>query len=155
MMKETKPTMKPQTTMRRSALLEVVASPCSPPTIARIALILQKREGLLIDSQLSSGAVNEDGNDNSTPCICGLSKNNDKLLIEVEAEDVCMGYHRENRHIEIDEDKDNNEDNSKILLRVQGADLRRFDKYKKRLHLTNTLYGTFARNAMHLWSWRS
>ncbi len=110
---------------------------------------------LLIDSQLSSDFVNEDGNDNSTPGICGLNKNNDKLLIEVEAEDVCVGSCRENRRIDIGNNKDNNEDDTDILLRVQGADLRRFDKYKKRLHLTTTLYGTFARNAMHLWSWRS
>ena len=81
--------MKPQMTMRRPAL-EVVVSLCPPRTISRVALILQKRGGLLIDSQLSSDALNEDDHDNSTPCIYGLNKNNDKLLIEVEAENVCI-----------------------------------------------------------------
>ncbi len=71
----------------------------------------------MIDSQSSSDAVNGDGNDNSTPGICRLNKNNDKPLIEVEAEDICVWSHRENRHINIDNDKDNNEDNTKILLR--------------------------------------
>ena len=56
--------------------------------------------GLLIDSQLSSDAVNhEDGNNNRTPGIRGLKMNNDKILIEVEAENVCVGSHRENRRI--------------------------------------------------------
>ncbi len=88
------------------------------------------REGLLMDIQLSSNAVNEDGNDNSTSGICGLNKNNDKLLIEVEVEDVCVRSHGENRHINIGNNKDKNEDNTKILSRVQGADLRRFGKNK-------------------------
>jgi hypothetical protein len=30
--------------------------------------------------------------------------------------------------------KENKEDNSKILLRIQGVDLRRLDKYKNSLH---------------------
>ncbi len=81
-------------------------------------------------SQLSSGTVNEDSNDNSTLVIHGLNKNNDKLLIEVEAEDVCVGSHGENRRINIGDDKDKNKDGTKILLRVQGADLRRFGKNK-------------------------
>jgi len=38
MTKETKPTMKAQTKMRRLALLEVVVTPCHPPTIARQGL---------------------------------------------------------------------------------------------------------------------
>ena len=62
---------------------------------------------------------NEDGNANSTPDIRGLNKNNVKLSIEVEAEDVCMGSHRENRQINSGDDEDNNEDDTKILLRVQ------------------------------------
>jgi len=74
---------------------------------------------LLIDSQLSSDFVNEDSNDNSTPGIHGLNKNNDKLLIEVSAEDVCVESCREYRHIEIGKNEDNNEDDTKILLRVQ------------------------------------
>ncbi len=53
----------------------------------------------------------------STSGICGLNKNNNKLLIEVEAEDVCVGSHRENRCIDIDNDKDNNKDDTKILWR--------------------------------------
>ncbi len=57
-----------------------------------------------MDSQLKSDAVNEDGNDNSTPGIHGLNKNNDKLLIKMEAEDVCVGSHEENRCINIDDD---------------------------------------------------
>jgi hypothetical protein len=50
--------------------------------------------GLLIDSQSSSGAVNEDGNNNSTPGIRGLNKNNSKILIEEKAEDECVGSQR-------------------------------------------------------------
>jgi len=46
----------------------------------------------------------------------------------VENEDVCVGSHRENRHINIGNDEDNNEDDTTIFVRVQGADLRRFDK---------------------------
>ncbi len=83
-----------------------------------------------MDFQSSSDADNEDGNDNSTPSIHGLNKNNGKLLIEVEAEDVCLGSHGENGRINIDNDEDKNEDNTKILSRVQGADLRRFGKNK-------------------------
>ncbi len=39
--------------------------------------------GLLIDSRSSSDTADEDGNDNSRPRICGLNKNNNKILIEV------------------------------------------------------------------------
>ena len=51
----------------------------------------------MIDSQLSSDFVNEEeGNGNSTPSICRLYKDNDNLLlIEVEADDVYVGPHRE------------------------------------------------------------
>jgi len=49
-------------------------------------------------------------------------------LIEVEAEDAYVGSPRENRRINISNNKDSNKDNTKILLRIQGADLRRFDK---------------------------
>jgi hypothetical protein len=82
------------------------------------------RDLMLIDSQSSSDFANEDGNDNNALGICGLNKNNNKLLIKVEAED----------------EEDNNKDDMKILLRVQGAD-ERFDKYKKRFHLPTTLMG--------------
>ncbi len=41
-----------------------------------------------------------------------------------------MGSQRENRRINIDNDKDKNKDDTKILLRVHGADLRRFGKNK-------------------------
>ena len=106
------------------------------------------------DHQLSLDFVNEADNDNSTPGIHGLNKNNNKLLLEVEAEDVCVGSCRENRCIDIGNNKDNNEDDTMILLRVQGADRRRLDKYKEKPHLTTILYGTFARNTMYPWSWR-
>ena len=69
----------------------------------------------MIDSQLSSDFVNEDSNDNSTHGIHGLNKNNDKLLIEVSAEDVCVESCREYRCIDIGKNEDNNEDNTKIL----------------------------------------
>jgi hypothetical protein len=50
-------------------------------------------------------------------------------MIEVEAEDACVGSPRENRCIDISDNKDNNKENNKmILLRIQGADPRRFDK---------------------------
>ncbi len=97
--------------------------------------------GLLMDSQLSSDAVNEDGNDNSTPGIHGLNKTNDKLLIEVEAEDVCKGSHRENRRINVSNDKDKNKDDTKILSRVQGAVLRRFGKNKYKGNLIAMIGG--------------
>jgi hypothetical protein len=83
-----------------------------------------------MDSQSSSDAVNDNGNDNSTHGICGLNKNNDKLLIEVEAEDVCVGSHRENRRINIGNNEDKNKNGTNILLRVQGANLRRLGKNK-------------------------
>ena len=41
------------------------------------------------------------------------------------------GLTEKNSCINIGNNKDNNKDNTKILLRVQEADLRRFDKYKK------------------------
>jgi len=50
------------------------------------------------------------------------------------------GLTEKNRCINIGNNEDNNKDDTNILVRVQGADLRRFDKYKKRLHLTTTLY---------------
>jgi hypothetical protein len=62
--------------------------------------------------------------------------NYDEILIEEETDDVCMGSPRENWHNIIGNNKGDNEDNNKICLRIQGADLRTFDKYKKRLHLT-------------------
>jgi hypothetical protein len=51
-----------------------------------------------------------------------------------------------------DQDHDHNHDNksnndnkdNKILLKIQGADLRRYNKYKMRLHLITALYGTIA-----------
>jgi hypothetical protein len=83
---------------------------------------------------LSSDAGGEDGNNNNTPGIHGPTNDN-KILVEEKAVDTCMGFSSKNRLIFISGVKDNNEDNSKIFVRIQGA-LRRFDKYKKRLHLT-------------------
>ncbi len=40
---------------------------------------------------MSSDALNEDGNDNSTTGIHRLNKNKNKILIEEEAEDVYWG----------------------------------------------------------------
>jgi hypothetical protein len=57
-------------------------------------------------------------------------------LIEEESEDACVGSPRENRNNIIGNNEDDNKEDNKICLRFQGADLRRFDKYKKRLHLT-------------------
>ncbi len=89
----------------------------------------------LIDSQSSSDAGNKDGNNNSTPCIHGPT-NDDKILIEEKAVDACLGLSSKNRLIFISKIKDNNEDNKGIFVRIQGANLRRFDKYKERFHLT-------------------
>ncbi len=47
--------------------------------------------GLLINSQLSLDAGNEDSNDNNSTSGIGRLNNNDKILIEKEAEDTCMG----------------------------------------------------------------
>jgi hypothetical protein len=49
---------------------------------------------------------------------------------------MCVGSPRESGHIITGSNKDDNKDDKKILLRIQGADLRRFDKYKKRIQLT-------------------
>jgi len=92
--------------------------------------------GLLIDSQSSSDAVNEYCTNNIISGICGLNKNNNEILSEEEAEDGSVGSPRENRRTDFGNNKDDNEDNTKILLRIQGADLRRFDNYKKRFHVT-------------------
>ncbi len=62
--------------------------------------------------------------------------NYNKILIEEESEDVCVGSPRENRNNIIGNNEDDNKEDNEICLRIQGADLRRFDKYKKRLHLT-------------------
>jgi hypothetical protein len=82
----------------------------------------------LIDSQSSN-------NNDSTSGIGGLN-NDHKILIEEEDKDTCVGSPRENRHIVTGNNEFGNKDDNAILLRIQGADLRRFDKYKKRLHLT-------------------
>ena len=58
-------------------------------------------------------------NENSTPGIRGLNKNDNKILIEEEAEDACVGSPREIRCIGIGNDEDNNKNNTKILLRIQ------------------------------------
>jgi hypothetical protein len=57
-------------------------------------------------------------------------------LVEEKAEDACLGLFTKNSLIFISDDKDDNEGNSKIFVRIQGAYLRRFDKYKKRIRLT-------------------
>jgi hypothetical protein len=91
-----------------------------------------------INSQPSSDAFNKDDNYNdSTSGIRGFN-NEDKILIEEEAENACMVSPRENsRRIDIGNDEDNNDkDDNELLLKVQGADLKRIDKKKKRLHLT-------------------
>jgi hypothetical protein len=94
--------------------------------------------GFLIDSRPSSDAFNEDDNNNDSTSGIRRLNNEDKILIEEEAEDACVVSPKENsRRIDIGNDKDNNDkDNNKLLLKVQGADLKRFKKNKKRLHLT-------------------
>jgi hypothetical protein len=77
----------------------------------------------------------EEGNNNSTPGIHGPTNDN-KILIEEKAVDACLGLSSKNRLIFIIDDKEGYEDNSKIFVRIQGANLRRFDKYKNRLRLT-------------------
>ncbi len=78
----------------------------------------------------SFGNNNIDADEEDAP------NNYNEILIEEETEDVCVGSPRENRRNIIGNNKDDNEDDNEICLRIQGADLRRFDKYKKRLHLT-------------------
>ncbi len=69
-------------------------------------------------------------------------------MSEEEAEeDVCVVSHKENsRRIDIGKDNNNNNhihdnksnndnNNNEIPMKIQGADLRRYDKYKKRLHV--------------------
>jgi hypothetical protein len=113
---------------------------------------------VLIDFRLSSDNVDEDCNNNGSTCgIHGLNKSSKILIEEEEAEDACVVSPRKNsRRIDIGKDEDNNDNDSdndsnnnndndndknnnndnKILLKIQGADLGRYDKYKKRLHLT-------------------
>ena len=103
---------------------------------------------VLIDFQSSSDNVDGGGNNNdSTSGIRGLY-NNSKILSEEEAEDACVVSHKENsRCIDIGKDdnnnnnhvhdnkSNNNNNDNEIPLKIQGADLRRYDKYKKRLHV--------------------
>ncbi len=91
--------------------------------------------GLLVNPQSSSDPVDEDSNNNdSTFGIRGL-KNDDKILVEEESEDTCIGSPRENRCTIIGNNKYDKENGNEIFLHIQGTDLRRFDKYKNRLHL--------------------
>jgi hypothetical protein len=104
---------------------------------------------MLINFQSSLDNVDGDGNNNDiAPGIHGLN-NNSEILIEEEAEDVCVVSPKENsRRIDIGKDHNNNNHNhnhnnkinndnndNEILLKDQGANLRRHDKYKQRLHL--------------------
>ncbi len=73
----------------------------------------------------SFGNINVDADEE------GALNNYDEILIEEETEDACMGSPRENRHNIIGNNKDDNEDNNKICLRIQGADLRRFDSIRR------------------------
>ncbi len=72
--------------------------------------------------------------------------------------DACLGLSSKNRLIFIGNDNNDNEDNSEIFVRIQGANLRRFNKYKKRLRLATAplWYNCKKRtlNTMHLWSCR-
>jgi hypothetical protein len=77
----------------------------------------------LLKSQLSPDAVNEDGNNSSTSGIHELNKNNNKILNSEEAEDAYVGSPREKRCIGIGNYNKDNGDNTKILLRIHGADL--------------------------------
>ncbi len=76
------------------------------------------------------------GNNNVDADDKDALNNYDKILIEEESEDACVGSHRENKSNIISNNEDDNKEDNKICLRIQGANLRRFDKYKKRLHLT-------------------
>jgi hypothetical protein len=133
--KEMIPTMKPYRAKRRQAL-QVGASPPPPPNNNCKGSIDSVISGsLLIYSQVSSDAGNEDSNNNSTPGI-RRPTNDNKTLIEEKSVYGCLGLSSKNRLIFISNDMDNNEDNSAIFVRIQWANLRRFDKYKKRLCLT-------------------
>jgi len=94
--------------------------------------------GYLIVSRPSSDAYNKDDNDNDSTCGIRGINNEKKILVEEEAEDACVVSPREkSRRIDIGNDEDaKDEDDNELLLKVQGADLKRSDKYRKRLHLT-------------------
>jgi hypothetical protein len=102
---------------------------------------------MLTDFRSSLDNVKSDGNNNnSTSGIHGLNINS-KILIEEEAENACVVSPKENsRRINIGKDnnnnnhvhdnkRNNNNKNNEIPLKIQGADLRRYAKHKKRLHL--------------------
>jgi hypothetical protein len=72
--KETKPTMKLQRIGGSSGF-----PMSSPDNSCQSGINWVIGGGILIDSQSSSDAVNEDGNDNSTIGIHGLNKNDDKI----------------------------------------------------------------------------
>jgi hypothetical protein len=102
---------------------------------------------MLINFQSSLDNVDGDcSNNDSTSGIRGLN-NNSKILIEEEAEGACVVSPKENsRRIDIGENDNNNDhihdiksdnhnNDNEIHLKIQGDDLRRYNKYKKRLHL--------------------
>ena len=138
---KTNPTMKLQTNNKMASMVGSGFFVPSPDNNCNDGIDSAIGGCLLIDSQSCSDAVNEDCTNNITSGICRLNKNNNKILSEEEAEDGCVGSLRENRRTDFGTNKDDNEDNTKILLRIQGADLRRFDNYKKRFHVTTA----------HLW----
>ena len=102
---------------------------------------------VLMDFRSSLDNVDGDGNNNDSTSGIRELYNSSKILSEEEAEDACVVSHKENsRCIDIGKDDNNNNqvhdnknnnDNNKneIPLKIQGADLRRYDKYKKRLHV--------------------
>ena len=87
-------------------------------------------------SLMRPSLFNSIGNDNVDADEEDALNNYDKILIVEESEEACVGSSREYRRNIIGNNEDDNEDDNEICLRIQGADLRRFDKYKKRLHLT-------------------
>ncbi len=80
--------------------MQVGASPCPPPrnNNSKGGVDSVISGSWLIDSQLSSDAGNEDGNNNSTPGIHGPTNDNN-ILIEEKAVDACLGLSSKNRLI--------------------------------------------------------
>jgi hypothetical protein len=100
--------------------------------------------GLFVGSRSSSDPVDEDDNNNGSTSGIRVLYNDNKILIEEESEGVCMGSPWENRCTIIGNKEYDKEDDNKILLMIQGANLRRFDPLKNCTSMLEVLLTTIS-----------